>query len=136
VTGTPKHSVSVAGVVLDEAGHVLVVQRRDNKHWEPPGGVSEQAETFDEGVRREVLEETGVAVAVERLTRAYRNMSGGVGALVFRAVGPGQVGNGRGPTTGFITIVEDRRSTVGRVASLSSNNRWYASRSAVTTRSR
>jgi ADP-ribose pyrophosphatase YjhB (NUDIX family) len=82
--GTPKHSVSVAGAVVREDGRILAVQRRDNAHWEPPGGVLELDETFEEGVRREVAEETGVTVEVERLTGAYKNLTRGVVALVFR----------------------------------------------------
>jgi ADP-ribose pyrophosphatase YjhB (NUDIX family) len=82
--GTPRHSVSVAGVVVRDDGRVLVIQRRDNGHWEPPGGVLELAETFDEGVRREVAEETGVQVDVERLTGVYKNVKRGIVALVFR----------------------------------------------------
>jgi 8-oxo-dGTP pyrophosphatase MutT (NUDIX family) len=81
---TPKHSVSVAGIVVDPVGRVLIIQRRDNNHWEPPGGVLELGETFDEGVRREVLEETGISVEVERLTGAYKNVPRGIVALVFR----------------------------------------------------
>ena len=81
---TPKHSVSVAGVVVDPAGRVLVIQRRDNGHWEPPGGVLELGETFDEGARREIVEETGILVEVERLTGAYKNIPHGIVALVFR----------------------------------------------------
>ncbi|MGH3586437.1 MAG: NUDIX domain-containing protein, partial [Pseudonocardia sp.] len=81
---SPRHSVSVAGVVVRDDGRVLVVQRRDNGRWEPPGGVLELAEAFDEGVRREVAEETGVQVEVERLTGAYKNLSRGIVALVFR----------------------------------------------------
>ena len=81
---TPQHSVSVAGVVVNDDGEVLVIRRRDNGHWEPPGGVLELGETFEEGVRREVLEETGVLVRVDRLTGVYKNMKRGVVALVFR----------------------------------------------------
>ncbi len=81
---TPKHSVSVAGVVVREDGRVLAVQRRDNSRWEPPGGVLELGETFEDGVRREVAEETGITVDVERLTGAYKNLPLGVVALVFR----------------------------------------------------
>lgn len=81
---TPKHSVSVAGVVVRDDGRVLAVQRRDNARWEPPGGVLELGETFEDGVRREVAEETGVTVEVERLTGAYKNLSRGIVALVFR----------------------------------------------------
>ena len=84
---TPKHSVSVAGIVVDDQDRVLVIKRRDNGHWEPPGGVLELGETFEEGVKREVLEETGVHVEVERLTGVYKNMSRGIVALVFRCVG-------------------------------------------------
>jgi 8-oxo-dGTP diphosphatase len=81
---TPKHSVSVAGVVIDENDRVLLIQRRDNGHWEPPGGVLELDETFEQGVAREVQEETGLHVEVERLTGVYKNMNRGVVALVFR----------------------------------------------------
>jgi 8-oxo-dGTP diphosphatase len=81
---TPKHSVSVAGIVVDDQDRVLVIKRRDNGHWEPPGGVLELGETFEEGVKREVLEETGVHVEVERLTGVYKNMTRGIVALVFR----------------------------------------------------
>ena len=78
------HSVSVAGVVIDEDGRVLVIERRDNGHWESPGGILELGETFEEGVRREVLEETGVQVSVVALTGVYKNMSRGIVALVYR----------------------------------------------------
>ncbi|GAB1515665.1 NUDIX hydrolase [Actinophytocola sp. KF-1] len=81
---TPQHSVSVAGIVVDEHDRVLLIQRRDNGHWEPPGGVLELAETFEQGVIREVQEETGLRVGVDRLTGIYKNMSRGIVALVFR----------------------------------------------------
>lgn len=42
---TPKHSVSVAAVITDDQGRALLIQRRDNGHWEPPGGVLELGET-------------------------------------------------------------------------------------------
>ena len=81
---TTKHSVSVAGVVVNSTGQVLVIRRRDNGHWEPPGGVLELDESFDDGVRREVLEETGVHVTVDRITGVYKNLQRGIVALVFR----------------------------------------------------
>jgi 8-oxo-dGTP diphosphatase len=80
----PKHSVSVAGIVVNAAGQVLVIRRADNGHWEPPGGVLELGESFEQGVIREVYEETGVHVTVDRLTGVYKNMNRGVVALVFR----------------------------------------------------
>lgn len=84
MTDTPRHSVSVAGIVINDVGQVLVIRRRDNGHWEPPGGVLELGEQFEEGVRREVREETGLNVHVERLTGVYKNLTAGVVALVFR----------------------------------------------------
>ncbi|WP_431871052.1 NUDIX hydrolase [Nocardiopsis eucommiae] len=83
-SSTPLHSVSVAGAVIREDGRMLVIKRRDNGNWEPPGGVLELDETPQEGVVREVLEETGIHVEVEQLTGVYKNMTRGVVALVFR----------------------------------------------------
>lgn len=81
---TPLHSVSVAGAVIREDGRMLVIKRRDNGNWEPPGGVLELDETPQEGVAREVLEETGIQVEVEQLTGVYKNIVRGIVALVFR----------------------------------------------------
>ncbi|MFJ7274012.1 NUDIX hydrolase [Kitasatospora sp. NPDC098663] len=81
---TSLHSVSVAGVVVREDGRVLAIRRADNGTWEPPGGVLELDEAIEDGVRREVYEETGVKVGVERLTGVYKNVSRGIVALVFR----------------------------------------------------
>ncbi|WP_327680903.1 NUDIX domain-containing protein [Kitasatospora sp. NBC_00458] len=80
----PLHSVSVAGVVVRDDGRVLAIRRADNGTWEPPGGVLELTEALEDGVRREVFEETGIRVGVERLTGVYKNVSRGIVALVFR----------------------------------------------------
>jgi 8-oxo-dGTP diphosphatase len=80
----PLHSVSVAGAVIREDGRFLAIRRADNGTWELPGGVLELSETPEEGVRREVLEETGIDVEVDQLTGAYKNTACGVIALVFR----------------------------------------------------
>ena len=79
------HSVSVAGVVVDDRGRALLVQRRDNGHWEPPGGVLESGETIPDALQREVLEETGIKIASPAtLTGVYKNMTGLIVSLVFR----------------------------------------------------
>lgn len=80
----PVHSVSVAGVVVNPRGEVLLIQRQDNQRWEPPGGVLELDETFEAGLQREVVEETGLRVAIDRLTGVYKNMPRGIVALVYR----------------------------------------------------
>ncbi|MGO9185722.1 NUDIX hydrolase [Mycobacterium sp.] len=81
---TPKHSVSVAGIVVRDDDRVLVIRREDNGQWEAPGGVLELDESFEDGVRREVFEETGLTVKVERLTGVYKNLNHGIVALVYR----------------------------------------------------
>ena len=81
---SPRHSVSVAAAVVDQAGRLLAVRRRDNGHWEPPGGVLELDETIPAGLVREVREETGLEVEPETLTGVYKNMRRGIIALVFR----------------------------------------------------
>jgi ADP-ribose pyrophosphatase YjhB (NUDIX family) len=91
--------VSVAGIVVDDEGQVLVIRRRDNNRWEPPGGVLELDETFEAGVRREVWEETGLTVRVDRLTGVYKNLSRGIVALVFRCT----------PESGSATATDEAR---------------------------
>ena len=81
---TAKHSVSVAGIIVDDQGRALLIRRMDTGEWEPPGGVLELDESIEDGLRREVLEETGIEVKPERLTGVYKNMPQGIVALVFR----------------------------------------------------
>lgn len=83
-TTQPKHSVSVAGVITDDQDRALLIQRRDNGHWEPPGGVLELDESIEDGLRREVFEETGLVVEPIALTGVYKNIRHGIVALVFR----------------------------------------------------
>ena len=80
-----RHSVSVAGVVVREDGKILVIRRRDNGQYQAPGGVLERHERIENGLAREILEETGLRVEPERLTGIYKHMGIGVVALVFRA---------------------------------------------------
>ena len=81
---TPRHSVSVAAVITNDRGQALLIQRRDNNQWEPPGGSLELDESIEDGLRRETREETGLAVEPVALTGVYKNMSRGIVALVFR----------------------------------------------------
>jgi len=62
----------------------LLIQRRDNQRWEPPGGVLELGETIPDGLRREVREETGLDVEPVALTGVCKNMTRAIVALVFR----------------------------------------------------
>lgn len=93
------HSVSVAGVIVDDAGRALLIKRRDNGKWEPPGGVLEPGETIPDALQREVLEETGIKIALPAtLTGIYKNMTRQIVSMVFRC----EAINGT-PTTGAET---------------------------------
>lgn len=81
---SPRHSVSVTGIVVREDGRVLVIRRNDDKRLVPPGGVLELGETPQEGCAREVLEETGYRVDVGACTGIYKNMNLGVVSMAFR----------------------------------------------------
>jgi 8-oxo-dGTP pyrophosphatase MutT (NUDIX family) len=58
---------SVTAVVLDDAGRVLLNQRSDDHRWSLLSGVLEPGEQPAAGAIREVYEETGVHVDVERI---------------------------------------------------------------------
>jgi 8-oxo-dGTP pyrophosphatase MutT (NUDIX family) len=66
----PQHRVVVVGVVRDAAGRVLLVQE-PRRGWEPPGGYVEVGEDLMAAVRREIREESGCQVMVERLLAVY-----------------------------------------------------------------
>lgn len=63
--------IGVFATIQDEQGRVLLGQRRDGDHWGQPGGGLEAGEVPWQGVAREVREETGLEVVVERLAGVY-----------------------------------------------------------------
>jgi 8-oxo-dGTP pyrophosphatase MutT (NUDIX family) len=63
--------VAVTAFVRDHAGRVLLIRRTDNDLYAIPGGAVELGETLTAAVRREVMEETGIAVVVTGLVGVY-----------------------------------------------------------------
>ncbi len=68
--GSAPFRVGVSAVIFNE-GRVLLAHRRDIDWWNLPGGGMEAGETVDEALKREVLEETGLEVEIERLVGVY-----------------------------------------------------------------
>ncbi len=62
---------AACAVVFDPDGRILLHRRTDNGRWALPGGTMETGETAEESIVREVLEETGYEVAVDRLVGVY-----------------------------------------------------------------
>ena len=64
---------AVSAVVTDDQGRLLLQRRADNQLWSVPGGAVELGESVLDALHREVLEETGLEVKVERLIGVYSN---------------------------------------------------------------
>jgi 8-oxo-dGTP diphosphatase len=58
-------------IIFDAESRVLLCHRRDMDAWNLPGGGVERGELPTEAVLREVTEETGLEVAIERLLGVY-----------------------------------------------------------------
>ena len=62
---------ATGAIIFNEFGHVLLEKRSDNGFWGLPGGAVDIGESVEQGVVREVLEETGLHVSVGRLVGVY-----------------------------------------------------------------
>ena len=62
---------SVAAIIINADGHVLLQRRSDNGLWGLPGGGVEIGESVSTAIVREVQEETGLTVEIERLVGVY-----------------------------------------------------------------
>lgn len=69
--GEPIPRVVVSAVVRDGGGRLLLVRRRDDGSWCCPGGHIDFGETLLEALHREVEEEAGVRIEVDRLVGVY-----------------------------------------------------------------
>jgi ADP-ribose pyrophosphatase YjhB (NUDIX family) len=67
------HIVAVCGLFTNAAGEVLVV-KTPRRGWECPGGLVELGEELIEAHIREVREESGCEIEIERLVGVYPNV--------------------------------------------------------------
>lgn len=61
----------VAAVIVNDADEVLLLKRADKEQWALPTGTVERCEPVEDAITREVEEETGLQIAVERLMGVY-----------------------------------------------------------------
>jgi A/G-specific adenine glycosylase len=70
---TVPHYLIGIGIIENEAGELLIALRPDHAMlgglWEFPGGKNRDGETIEETIRRELKEELGVEVVVERFLK-------------------------------------------------------------------
>jgi len=62
----PTHIVAVGGIVENEQGEILLV-KHTNGEWGCPGGQVEVGENLIDALKREIWEESGVHVSVDKL---------------------------------------------------------------------
>lgn len=65
----------VAGIIFDKKQRVLLIKRLDNGLWGIPSGHVEPGETVEEAIIREICEETGLEVKVNKLIGIYSEPS-------------------------------------------------------------
>lgn len=69
----PTHKVSVAALVTNDQGKILLVNS-PWRGWEYPGGLIEPGETFQEALHREIREEAGVEVEITGFVGICKNV--------------------------------------------------------------
>ena len=69
----PTHKVSVAAMVHDGKGKILLVNS-PWRGWEYPGGLIEPGESFEAALKREILEESGVEIEITGFVGICKNL--------------------------------------------------------------
>lgn len=67
-------TIGVFAIILDEKKRVLFCHRTDHNIWNLPGGVLKKGEAPWDGVVREIKEEIGLDVEVEKLVGIYSKL--------------------------------------------------------------
>ncbi len=69
-------TVGCGAIIEDFSGRILLQKRTDFDIWGIPGGIMELGETFEEAVKREVLEETNLSITNIKLFGIYSGENG------------------------------------------------------------
>jgi 8-oxo-dGTP diphosphatase len=82
---SPKFMVGVVGLVRDAEGRVLLVRHtyRGRSPWGLPGGGLQPDESLEECLRREIKEEAGLDVRVDRLLTAQAHYARRLVDMIF-----------------------------------------------------
>lgn len=80
----PTHFVSVAALVTNDNGQILLV-KSPWRGWEYPGGLVEPGETFQEALHREVREEAGVEIEITGFVGICKNIEKDIVNIDFTA---------------------------------------------------
>ena len=67
------HFVSVAGLVVNDKGEILLI-KSPRRGWEYPGGMVEPGESLEDALIREIREETGVSAEIAGFVGICKNL--------------------------------------------------------------
>ena len=81
----PSMRLGTRVAVINESGEILLSKRSDLGTWELPGGRVDSHELIHESAAREVLEETGLKVEIERPVGLYFQQGRGRTNILYRA---------------------------------------------------
>jgi ADP-ribose pyrophosphatase YjhB (NUDIX family) len=73
----PTHPIVGVGMIVQKDNRIVLVKREREPgkgKWSIPGGMLELGERISEGVKREILEETGLIVEIDRLIDVEENI--------------------------------------------------------------
>ncbi|ANU13008.1 MutT/nudix family protein [Planococcus halocryophilus Or1] len=83
-TSTPKHILSAAAIVLNEQDELLLI-KGPRRGWEMPGGQVEEGESLTEATIREVKEETGIDIEIQKFCGVFQNVESSIRNTLFLA---------------------------------------------------
>lgn len=69
-------TIGCGAIIENSLGQILLLKRDDYDEWGIPGGMLELGETFEEAVKREVLEETNLQLHCISLFGLYSGTAG------------------------------------------------------------
>lgn len=105
--GAPRHVLSAGVVVRNDIDELLLV-KSPWRGWEMPGGQIELSEPIRDAARREVFEESGIEIEIERFCGIYQTVSKSICNLLFlaRSVGGDLTTSAETTEVGFFTIAQ------------------------------
>jgi ADP-ribose pyrophosphatase YjhB (NUDIX family) len=85
-----KARIGVGALIWDSKGRALLIRHHPSTNWDPekwftPGGVIEEGELPEDALRREIKEEVGLEVDIQRLSRVNNEVlvSGDIEASTY-----------------------------------------------------
>lgn len=66
-------TLGVRAIVTNDENEILLVKHTYQNHWFLPGGGVDKGETFEQAIKRELVEETGYEADIVELFGVYQN---------------------------------------------------------------